>query len=359
MRAPNSIAKALTACAIVVSIVSCSKEKNPTAITTGWISGRITDIAGGNPISGATITTQPATDSTMTDAHGHYSLPNIPTASYSIAAAKVGYFSSMIHLRVEGGDTVIANILLATKMEGHQAGEEREFPLGDTTITMVWIPAGSFLMGSPAGERDRDSSEGPVHQVTIANGFWMGKYEMTQGLWVAVMGFNPSEGHGVGADYPVYNTSWDDVQAFALRLGGIFRLPSESEREYASRAGTATRFYWGDDSAYSDIGNHAWYVGNSGGSTHPVGGKGSNAWGLFDMSGNVWEWTEDWFHDNYTSAPADGKSWISPSGTDRVMRGGSWKCPVAEYSRSARRLWRSPALRDNYIGFRLVCGGGY
>ncbi len=351
----NSIFKAILICAIVAG---CSKENNPIAPTTGALSGQVTDFGNSNPLAGVSIATQPATSNATTDAQGYFKLTDLNSGNYTVSAEKANYFISNINLNVPSGDTAMVDILLAVKQEGLRPGEEREFPLGDTTITMVWIPAGNFQMGSPPGELDRNGSEGPVHSVTFTDGFWMGKYEVTQSLWQAVTGSNPATGRGVGADYPVYNTSWNDIQTFAQQLGGIFRLPSESEWEYACRAETTTRFYWGDDSSYSEIENHAWYIGNSDVSTHPVGGKGSNVWGLYDMSGNVWEWCADWSHDDYTNAPADGSAWITPSGSDRILKGGSWKCPTPEYSRSARRLFRAPTLRDSYIGFRLVCGGG-
>ncbi len=244
--------------------------------------------------------------------------------------------------------------------EWHSADDEQDFPLGNTgqTITMCWIPAGSFDMGSPDAEQDREANEGPVHRVTFARGFWMSRFEITQGQWQAVMGSNPSSDFGVGAglgeNNPVYYVSWDHIQDFEAVLGGAFRLPSESEWEYACRASATTRFYWGDDENYDA---YAWYGDNSISSgTHPVGQKTANSWGLCDMSGNVSEWCEDWSHNNYIGAPIDGSAWLLPVGHRKIIRGGSfdlsWSC------RSAARAPTGPGSRSRGIGFRLVRDAG-
>ena len=234
-------------------------------------------------------------------------------------------------------------------------GTERSFPLGNSgeSIVMCWIPAGSFNMGSPGNEQDRDGDEDPVHRVTLSEGFWLGKYEVTQAQWEAVMGDNPAHDYGVGDNHPVYYVSWTDIQGFESALGNAFRLPSESEWEYACRAGTTARFYWGDDANYSSIGNYAVYSSNDPGGTANVGTKQPNSWGLYDMSGNVWEWCEDWYHSDYTNAPSDGSAWISPSGSIRVYRGGCW----TNHARSCRSAYRSsidPSYRYINLGFRLA-----
>ena len=216
---------------------------------------------------------------------------------------------------------------------------------------MCWIPAGSFQMGSPDNEQDRDGDEDPVHRVTFTEGFWLGKYEVTQKQWEAVMGDNPSYYDGVNR--PVENVSWNDIQDFESALDGAFRLPSESEWEYACRAGTTTRFYWGDDGNYNDIDRYAVYSSNDPGGTANVGTKLPNVWGLYDMSGNVYEWCEDWYHSDYTSAPSDGSAWTSPSGSYRVRRGGGWN-DLARYCRSANRSYSDPSARYYGLGFRLA-----
>jgi formylglycine-generating enzyme required for sulfatase activity len=220
---------------------------------------------------------------------------------------------------------------------------------------MCWIPAGSFDMGSPDDEQDRNNDEGPVHQVTFTHGFWMGEYEVTQQQWEAVMGSNPSSGYGVGDNYPVYYVSWYDIQEFEYSLNDVFCLPSEAEWEYACRAGTTTRFYWGDDLNYSQIDRYEWFQGNGGLTNHIVGLKLPNDWGLYDMSGNVGEWCEDWSHNSYDGAPSDGSAWNIPVGTEKIKRGGSVQSGSAATSRSAYRGGDvTPEHRFYTSGFRLV-----
>ena len=230
--------------------------------------------------------------------------------------------------------------------------EERDFNLTeDVTITMVWIPAGSFMMGRQEDEQDSYDSEDPRHEVNINYGFWMGKYEVTQAQWEAVTGENPSSFDG--ENRPVEQVSWDDIQEdFLSQIDDDFRLPSESEWEYACRAGTETRYYWGDDPDNDKIGDYAWYYSNSNSETHDVGQKDPNAFGLYDMSGNVYEWCEDWYHDSYEGAPDDGSAW-DDNGSYRVLRGGSW-LRNPRYGRSAYRGRVSPDLGNYHNGFRLV-----
>jgi formylglycine-generating enzyme required for sulfatase activity len=238
---------------------------------------------------------------------------------------------------------------------------------GSVPLEMVWIPGGTFTMGSPASDTDSLSNEKPQHLVTVG-GYWMGKYELTQGQWKAIMGgTNPSwfqSGQngvpdGTNTDNrPVERVSWNDIPGFIIALnnatGKTFRLPSEAEWEYACRAGTTTRFYWGDDWDYTAIGNYAWYTDNSGNQTHDVGGKTANAFGLYDMSGNVREWCEDDWHGSYTGAPTDGQAWVdAPRGLHRVARCGSW-----HNGSGCRSAYRDddgdhPANTFNSLGFRL------
>ncbi len=192
-------------------------------------------------------------------------------------------------------------------------------------LELVHIPAGEFMMGSPATEKGRYDDEGPQHKVKIARPFAMGKYPITQAQYEAIMGKNPS--HFKGAQRPVETVSWDECNEFrkrlSERLGVEFKLPSEAQWEYACRAGTTTAYSFGDEA--SQLGNYAWYTENSGEKTHPVGEKKPNAWGLYDMHGNVWEWCEDLWHSNYEGAPTDGSAWMSGGTSDeRPLRGGSW-----------------------------------
>jgi formylglycine-generating enzyme required for sulfatase activity len=215
----------------------------------------------------------------------------------------------------------------------------------DNPMALVWIPPGEFMRGSMNGDAD----EQPVQRVTIAKGFYMGRHAVTQAEWQIVMGNNLS--HFIGGDLPAEQVSWQDAAAFISRLNEqndefIYRLPTEAEWEYACRAGTTS-----DD--VEDPDNRAWYKANAAGTTHAVGVKAPNAFGLCDMLGNVWEWCEDWYHDNYTNAPNDGSAWLSGGEqTHRVLRGGSWDYPAATLRPSFRNR-NSPDFRLNDNGFRL------
>ena len=235
-------------------------------------------------------------------------------------------------------------------------------PVIATTFTntigmeFVRIPAGEFAMGSPPDEEGRYSDEGPVHHVTIENPFYMGRYEVTQEQWRTVMGDNPSRFKS--DNLPVECVSWDDVQDFIRKLNrkegtDKYRLPSEAEWEYACRAGTTTRYSFGDGE--SKLGDYAWYRDNSDYQTHLVGQKKPNPWGLYDMHGNVWEWVQDCWHGNYNGAPDDGSAWAEYYSCLRVARGGGWRSDL-RCCRSATRIW--PDALDvcfgAKIGFRLV-----
>ena len=189
--------------------------------------------------------------------------------------------------------------------------------------------------------------------------FAIGKYAITQEQYQAVMGVNPSYFQG-NPQNPVESVSYDDAEVFCIKLNGMtghkYRLPTEAEWEYACRAGTTTDYYFGDD--YRQLGDYAWYVGNSRQTTHPVGQKKPNAWGLYDMSGNVWEWCEDNGHDSYENAPKDGSAWLTNDNDYRILRGGSGYT-IPDRCRSAYRF--KEARRDdffNYYGFRVVSGAG-
>ncbi|MCI0524508.1 MAG: formylglycine-generating enzyme family protein, partial [Acidobacteria bacterium] len=217
-------------------------------------------------------------------------------------------------------------------------------------LEMIFVPGDTFKMGSPKGKGSDD--ERPQHDVTMP-GFYIGKFQITQAQWKAVMGANPSSFKG-DPTLPVECVSWNDAKGFcenlALITGKAYRLPSEAEWEYACRAGTT-----GEYAGALDV--MAWYDKNSGKKTHPVGQKQSNAFGLYDMHGNVWEWCEDVWHDDYIDAPTDGSAWLSGGDSSyRVLRGGS----CFSYGRYCRSAYRDnhlvPGARDVYIGFRVVVG---
>lgn len=239
---------------------------------------------------------------------------------------------------------------------------------GDVPLEMVWIPAGTFLMGPYPGEKDSDSWEGPQHQVTLTQEFWLGKYEVTKAQWTAVTGTTPWLRRGEliifvldDSNSSAVYVSWNDVQAFISILntqtGESFRLPSEAEWEYACRAGTTTRFSYGDDPGYSEFSNYAWGNRNAydygEAYAHVVGQLLPNPWGLYDMHGNVYEWCEDWYGD-YASGPVTDPTGAA-SGSSRVLRGGSWDT-AASGCRSAYRNHSSPLplYADDYFGFRLA-----
>jgi len=214
------------------------------------------------------------------------------------------------------------------------------------------IPAGTFTMGDASGE-----DEETPHEVTLTKPFKMGVHEVTQAQYEQLMGTNPSESKG--ADNPVETLSWDDAVEFCRRLselpaekaaGNVYRLPTEAEWEYACRAGTTTKYSFGDDE--SELGDYAWYGVNSDQKTHPVGSKKPNAWGLYDMYGNVWEWCQDWEEDYPSGSVTDPSG--ATSGTYRMFRGGSWYYP-AEECRSAIRHWNRPSVRWFHDGGFRVC----
>ncbi len=234
---------------------------------------------------------------------------------------------------------------------------------GDVPLDMTWIPGGTFMMGAYPGEQDEGAYERPQHSVTLP-GFWMGIYEMTQAQWKAIMGEAIPGSPERPPNHAIDDASRGQAKAFVQALnnhtGKAFALPSEAQWEYACRAGATTRFYWGDDPDYTQIGNYAWYghAGNSGNETHAVGQKLPNAFGLYDMSGNVREWCEDAFYFGYEGAPTDGSPWANDGNSYwGVLRGGNYlgchSDPVKSWAecRSAARLG---AATDCGEGFRVV-----
>jgi formylglycine-generating enzyme required for sulfatase activity len=224
---------------------------------------------------------------------------------------------------------------------------------------MVFIPPGTFRMGSPNNELDRWVDEGPQAEVIISRGFWMGKFEVTQAEYMSVMGSNPSAFTG-DLNRPVEQVSWDAATNFCAKLtqqqkvegrivsGCFYRLPTEAEWEYACRALTSTRFSYGDDLSYANLASYAWYFDNSGGTTHPVGQKLPNPWGLYDMHGNVWEWCMERKYDY------SGEIVVDPHGSNSglvVSRGGAWRYD----NRSCRSATRGDVINDlRNFGIRII-----
>ena len=227
----------------------------------------------------------------------------------------------------------------------------------DIEVRLRWIPPGEFLIGSPPDEPERFDNEGPQHRVRFEQGFWLAETACTQALWQAVMGENPSRFEG--EENPVENVSWNEVKQFIERINAEYpelklRLPSEAEWEYACRAGTTTRYWFGDGIDHSKANYERKNKG-----TVPVKRYPRNAWGLYQMHGNVWEWCEDVWHGNYKGAPEDGQPWLTGGNEEAaVLRGGSW------FSRggSLRSAYRTLAPRDDAgiiddgNGFRLARG---
>jgi formylglycine-generating enzyme required for sulfatase activity len=213
---------------------------------------------------------------------------------------------------------------------------------------MVRIPSGTFSMGS-----NKSSDEKPIHSVTLSS-FYMSKYEVTQKQWREIMGEDPPELAFKGCDQcPVERVSWNDIQEFIKKLnnktGKNYRLPTEAEWEYAARGGQNYKYAGSDN-----IEDVAWYSSNSDSKTHPVGQKSENGYGLYDMSGNVWEWCEDVWHKNYSGAPTNGSAWTSGGNSARrVLRGGSWS-DTSVSCRAASRFNAAPTYGSNVSGFRLV-----
>ncbi|MFO0011431.1 MAG: formylglycine-generating enzyme family protein [Planctomycetota bacterium] len=230
-------------------------------------------------------------------------------------------------------------------------------------MKLVLIPKGTFQMGSPRGEERRENKE-QQHQVTISNDYYLGVTEVTQGQYEKVMGTNPSYfqkrfiRESDSSMYPVERVLWEDAVEFCKKLsdlpeekkaGRVYRLPTEAEWEYACRAGSTTAFHFGESP--EQLGDYAWYFDNSGYCTHPVALKKPNAWGLYDMHGNVWEWCSDWYDEYPKGTVSDPTG--PKEGSSRVNRGGSWFYEAAN-CRSAFRLRGNPSFRSDYNGFRLA-----
>ena len=218
-------------------------------------------------------------------------------------------------------------------------------------IEMVKVEAGTFMMGATSEMKNPYDDEKPVHQVTLTNDYYMGKYEVTQALWQVVMGKNPS--YFKGDNLPVNYVRWKDCQRFISKLNSMtgrkFRLPTEAEWEYAARGGKKSRGY--QYSGSSNISDVAWYDGNSGDKTHPVGTKQANELGIYDMTGNVLEWCQDWYGSYYSSSQTNPTG--ATSGSRHVNRGGSWHSNVRRSSSSCR-YGVIYVDRDLDLGFRLA-----
>ena len=254
---------------------------------------------------------------------------------------------------------------------GKEPGEVRDD--NDLKMKLVWCPAGTFKMGSPKSEVGREKDEDQV-TVKLTKGFWLGKFEVTQGEWEEVMGTTPWKGKEYvkeGAKFPAAYVSWDDAVAFCEKLthqeraagrlpaGWKYTLPNEAQWEYACRAGTTTRYSFGDDDAV--LSDYAWWGGIDGDGNakteqyaHQVGTRKANPWGLHDMHGNVWEWCRDVYTEKLPGGrDPEVKADEKTKGSYRVLRGGGWDIGAAS-CRSGYRFRRRPDIRDSTIGFRAA-----
>lgn len=275
------------------------------------------------------------------------SLPELVALAEKIANALTGRANAVTGRAnaVGGRANAVGGQSIGSAAAPGSGGDIETFTVNGVTFEMVRVEGGSFMMGS--SDPEAESTEKPVHAENVAT-FYIGRTEVTQDLWLAVMGSNPS--YFRGGNLPVEQVSWTECQAFCERLrqltGRQFRLPTEVEWEYAARGGNRSRGY--KYSGGNDLYYLGWYTDNSGGTTHPVGTKQANELGIYDMSGNVWEWTSDLWSSNYSSYRNGGSG-----GSYRVNRGGSWNY-YARYCRTADRSYNSPGNRGSYLGLRLV-----
>ncbi len=249
---------------------------------------------------------------------------------------------------------------LIKKYHSEEENLVKEFTVNGVSFKMMKVSGGTFQMGATSEQgSDAYENEEPVHSVTLSD-YWIGETEVTQALWYAVMGQRPtsdgdqwSSSYGLGDNYPVYDVSWNDCQEFIAKLnqltGMTFRLPTEAEWEFAARGGNSSQGY--KYAGSNTIGDVAWYASNSSSMAHPVARKSPNELGLYDMSGNVYEWCQDWYGSYSSSAQTDP---VGPSsGSSRVARGGNWRYS-AWYCRVALRYPDTPSNRYSYLGLRLA-----
>ena len=286
--------------------------------------------------------------------------------NHQVEVRKDGYATDRKTISISEGQTasitgtLASNAVASSNTSGYSSSSSSmasgsnaiSIPVKDgISIDMVKVEAGTFMMGATSEMKDPYSDEKPVHQVTLTNDYYMGKYEVTQALWQAVMGSNPS--NFKGDNLPVETVNWNDCQEFISKLNSLtgrkFRLPTEAEWEYAAHGGKKSRGY--QYSGNSNISDVAWYDGNSGSKPHPVGTKQANELGIYDMSGNVYEWCSDWYGSYSSSSQTNPTG--ADSGSSRVYRGGSW-IYIAWLCRLSYRAGNTPGYRSYGLGLRLA-----
>ncbi|MBI4843838.1 MAG: SUMF1/EgtB/PvdO family nonheme iron enzyme [Nitrospirae bacterium] len=280
-------------------------------------------------------------------------IDNVKVGRHNISFERGGQKLSGIFILSEGGVLKLKahfkekKIINISEQERNEAEKERiaEAERREHLTDMVYVKGGCYQMGDTFGDGSGD--EKPVHEVCVDD-FYIGKYEVTQGQWRDVMGNNPSEFSGCGDDCPVENVSWNGIREFIRKLGGNYRLPTEAEWEYAARSGGKKEKYASGD----NVDSVAWYGSNSGNNTHQVGRKAANGLGIYDMSGNVWEWVQDWYGESYYQNSPRNNPQGPSSGQLRVRRGGSWFTNAL--SARGLRLYLNPGLGGSDLGFRLA-----
>jgi formylglycine-generating enzyme required for sulfatase activity len=277
----------------------------------------------------------------------------LDSGHYKVQVAKNGYETKREWVTVEAGKSVDLYVELDPKAIPSASAEpaSRSWTEPFTDMQFIWVPGGCYQMGCGSWTSNCYDDEKPVHKVCL-DGFWIGKYEVTQGQWEKVMGKNPSH-FNKGDDWPVEQVAWYDAQKFISKLNArsngkySFKLPTESQWEYAARSGGKKEKYAGG----SDVDRLAWYDSNSGRTTHRVGTKAPNGLGIYDMSGNVWEWCSDRYGDYPTGSVTDPEG---PSGgTHRVYRGGGWDTRPRLVRCTYRRWFRAYNRYNSFLGFRL------
>lgn len=287
----------------------------------------------------------------------------VMVGSRKVTLKKEGYVDKVVTAEVKEGETTVisgalekiaSDVVVAgsgvSNGTSTSVGGTLEFNVNGVKFVMVPVPGGTFTMGATAEQDRYAASDEKPHSVTLSS-YYMGQTEVTQDLWTAVMGSNPS--NFKGTNLPVEQVTWIDCQTFITKLNSVtgkrFRLPTEAEWEYAARGGNKSRGY--KYSGSNDVGSVAWYVVNSREKTHPVATKSPNELGIYDMSGNVYEWCQDWYGSYSSSAQTNPEG--AASGSYRVFRGGSWG-RYAEFCRSSHRNSHAPSYRSIFLGLRLV-----
>ena len=342
--------------------ITLSKEANTISASTNDVtaqhiasnqivkfSGRVVDI-NGQPVIGAVVEETGTKNVSVTDIDGNFII-KAKSSSITVTVTFLGCVPKQVKL-TEGTKEEITLIEESYKNQPSLSASTVTIPVKDgVSIEMIKVEAGTFMMGATPEMEFPDDDEKPVHQVTLTNDYYIGKYEVTQALWQTVMESNPSSFKG--NNLPVEQVSWNDCQEFIGKLNSItgrkFRLPTEAEWEYAARGGKKSRGY--QYSGSSNISDVAWYNGNSGSKTHLVGTKQANELGLYDMCGNVLEWCQNWYGSYVSSSQTNPTGAVS--GSYRVIRGGSWYSS-ARFCRSSCRDSGTPGIRNSRLGLRLV-----